>query len=90
MEFLYRTKPPTYQGPGRTQKQRPTTRAGFLEGLWCAVVGGLFRRSLPTYRTPPSDSCPEVPPVGGPPTGEDCSCEPDVEPRGEIHIYPGG
>jgi hypothetical protein len=49
MDFLYRSKPPTYQGPGQTQTQ--TTRNGFLRGLWCSLFGGLFAGTVPTYRT---------------------------------------
>jgi hypothetical protein len=110
MDFLYRTKPPTYRSAGPTpQRPCPTPRPGFLEGIWCAVFGGLFKRSSPTYRTivgtspstasdcgsPQYNAPPEGPPSPEPAPGEeqmgeDCSCEPDVEPRGEIHIYPGG
>lgn len=107
MDFLYRTKSPGYRGTGQEQ---PTTRIGFLEGIWCSLFGGLFKRSTPSYRgisttstasgcgspqyktppeVPPGDPCPDVPPTGEEQTGEDCSCDPHVEPR-EIHIYPGG
>lgn len=88
MDFLYRTKPPAYRSTGPAQRQTcTTTRPGFLEGIWCAFFGGLLKRVSPSYRTvPPS---PEPAP-GEEQMGEDGSCEPNVEPRGEIHIYPGG
>ncbi len=72
--------------PGYRTKETNGATAPVVSRCWWGLT------AAPQYKAPPdqaSDPDPEGPPCGGQPTDEDCSCEPDVEPR-EIHIYPGG